>query len=391
MTSAAVAPRRYAFRVDAAHHIGNGHVMRCLTLAQALVAEQACTCLFVCRALPGHLIETIRARGHEVIALPLHSPSASLVPAGTATPADFATGWLGTNPVDDARATVKALANREFDWLIVDHYALDAAWERVVRQPGARLMVIDDLANRPHEADLLLDQNLGRLPSDYDGLLPAHCQRLIGPRHALLRPEFAALRPAALARRHGAQPHHLLITMGGVDAPDATGQVLRALQTFIAQGSHPQFELTVVLGSNALWLAQISELVTHMPCTARLLIDTPDMAKLMVQADLAIGAAGSTSWERCCLALPALTAILADNQREAAAHLEKAGATRVLALDADFEQTLRQQLDTLTTDTSKLHRMSRQAADIVDGLGVQRVVAHLTASHLPRMEQVHHA
>jgi spore coat polysaccharide biosynthesis predicted glycosyltransferase SpsG len=115
------------------------------------------------------------------------------------------------------------------------------------------------------------------------------------------------------------------------------------------------------------------------------------MAKLMVQADLAIGAAGSTSWERCCLALPALTAILADNQREAAAHLEKAGATRVLALDADFEQTLRQQLDTLTTDTSKLHRMSRQAADIVDGLGVQRVVAHLTASHLPRMEQVHHA
>jgi UDP-2,4-diacetamido-2,4,6-trideoxy-beta-L-altropyranose hydrolase len=290
---------------------------------------------------------------------------------------------LGTSPTDDANETANALRNRSLDWLIVDHYALDADWERAVLPPGARLMVIDDLANRPHVADLLLDQNLGRLSSDYDGLVPDHCQRLIGPSHALLRPEFAKLRPNALARRPAAQPHHLLITMGGVDAPDATGRVLRALQTIASPASRLHYDVTVVLGSNALWRAQISDLVTRMPCPTRLLVDTPDMAKLMVRADLAIGAAGSTSWERCCLALPALTVILADNQREAAAHLARAGATHVLALDAEFEQALHAHLAALASDTSTLHLMSQRAAEVVDGLGAQRVSTHMSVCTAP--------
>src|SRR5690606_12034475 len=108
------------------------------------------------------------------------------------------------------------------DWLVADHYALDAKCELALINVVGRIMVIDDLANRPHECVLLLDQNLGRLESDYDDLLPENCQRLIGPHYALLRPEFAELRELSLKRRQPPKLKRILVFLGGVDRTNVT-------------------------------------------------------------------------------------------------------------------------------------------------------------------------
>src|SRR5690606_2585434 len=138
--------------------------------------------------------------------------------------------WLGATQTQDAAGCVPILAKLNPDWLIVDHYALDARWERALKPHYRKLMVIDDLADRPHQCDLLLDQTFGRDAEDYQTWVPANCRLLCGSHYALLRPEFAALRPYSLARRATPQLRQLLITMGGVDKDNATGQVLEALR-----------------------------------------------------------------------------------------------------------------------------------------------------------------
>ncbi|MBN8489250.1 MAG: UDP-2,4-diacetamido-2,4,6-trideoxy-beta-L-altropyranose hydrolase, partial [Burkholderiales bacterium] len=190
---------RIAWRADASTTLGSGHVMRGLTLA-ALLRARGAHLHFICQALPGHLGDRIQTEGHAL----------SLLPAGLA-------------PAEDAQATRAALESGA-ELLVVDHYALDAAWEQALRAPARSLAVIDDLANRPHQAGLRLDPNLGRQARDYDGLLPAACQRLIGPDWALLRPGFAAARSASLARRAAGTLQHLLISMGGADPQDATAR-----------------------------------------------------------------------------------------------------------------------------------------------------------------------
>ena len=167
-------PLRVAFRADASVEIGSGHVMRCLTLARAL-RERGAECRFITRELPGNLIGRIEAEGYELAPLPPPAPGEP-PPKG---PPPFA-HWAGVAHTQDAAET-RAAMEPGADWLVMDHYALDARWQRAVARPGMRLMVIDDLADRPHDCDLLLDQTLGRSASEYDTLVPALCLRLIGP------------------------------------------------------------------------------------------------------------------------------------------------------------------------------------------------------------------
>jgi UDP-2,4-diacetamido-2,4,6-trideoxy-beta-L-altropyranose hydrolase len=199
---------RIAFRADASPQMGTGHVMRCLTLADALKGRGAQS-TFICRPHAGHLLDLIKQRGHEAIVL---SPADDAFTA----PADpFHAKWLGTDWASDAAQTEQSLGNQVVDWLVVDHYALDCRWEQEMRPHTRRIMAIDDLADRPHDSDLLLDQNLGRTAQDYCGLLSSHTQTLIGPSYALLRPEFIQWREYSLQRRAQPQLKHLLITMGG--------------------------------------------------------------------------------------------------------------------------------------------------------------------------------
>ena len=367
---------RIAFRTDASLQIGSGHVMRCLTLADALKAQGA-DCHFISREHPGHLVEVIRQRGYKVNSLVAHVPPAQAAiknivndaPILQQEPAHAA--WLGSTWQTDAKETAAILTSLQPDWLVVDHYALDQRWEEALAPHYRQLLVIDDLADRRHRCNLLLDQNLGSQPEHYASLVPAHCHVLTGPQYALLRPEFAVLRPYSLQRRQ-AQPalRQLLVTMGGVDQLNATGQVLQALKTCALP---PECRITVVMGLTAPWLQNVRELAAQMPWPTDVVVNVSDMARRMADSDLAIGAAGSTSWERCCLGLPTLMVVLAENQKPSAQALEAAHAARLIGGVSDIAR----QLPLITaelTGSDRQHRISLAASAITDGQGVEKVL-----------------
>lgn len=358
--------RVIAFRVDASLQIGTGHVMRCLTLATAL-SEQGAECQFLCREHPGHLIDMIESHGFIVHRLPMMSQASGAV-RESGTQLDHA-HWLGMSWQADAEDCRSLLAHLAPDWLVVDHYALDAHWEAAVLPGRTRLLVIDDLADRPHRADLLLDQNLGRNVEDYAGLVPASCEVLAGPHFALLRPEFASLREGSLARRRQhLQLKRLLISLGGVDKDNVTGEVLEALKTCNLSGDS---EITVVMGATAPWLDDVKAKATELPWSTEMVVNVSDMAQRMAEADLAIGAAGSTSWERCCLGLPTLMLVLAENQRPIAQALEAAGAAMCLGT-SDNVGGLSGSLAVASSD-STLRTMGLAAAALTGGEGVEQL------------------
>ena len=360
---------RLVFRTDASLDIGTGHVMRCLTLAQALHAEGA-DCHFVCRALPGNLIALIGDLGFDVTPLPsTESLGEPGTPTGDSLPAHAA--WLGSNWQADADATAAVLRSLRPDWLVVDHYALNQAWEREVRPLCTRLMVIDDLADRPHDCDLLFDQNLGRGVSDYAALVPKDCKLLIGTRYVLLRPEFVALRDYSLRRRSLPRLRQLFISMGGVDSKNATQQILVEL----SQCDLPQdLRIIVVMGMHAPWVDNVRAQAANLPWPCEVRVSVNNMAQLMADSDLAVGAAGSTSWERCVLGLPSLILVVAKNQYEAADNLQKSGAATLISL-TDSKKDVKAALSLLSTPY--LQAQSQKAASLVDGVGVLRVIQAL--------------
>lgn len=360
---------RVAFRADASHRIGTGHVMRCLTLAEEL-RRRGDEVAFVSRAHPGYLFAQIEAAGFSL--LPLEAPRA-LDPGADAS--NYA-AWLGVDQVTDAAGTFDRLGSiGPLDWLVVDHYALDHVWEERLRPHAGAIAVLDDLANRRHDADLLLDPTLAREPSDYHGLVPANARTLLGPTYAPLRAEFAALRPEALARRcETGLPPRLLVNLGGADADGATVTTLIGL----AEAELPEaLEIEIVLGANAVDPAAVRRVAETLAWPAEVAVGVSDLAARMARADLAIGAAGTTSWERCCLGLPTLVITIADNQRGIARALERAGAIRWLG---DHAEVLRRPecvgefvLD-LLNDGARYAAMSRAASRITDGYGGRRLV-----------------
>lgn len=358
---------RAIFRADASLRIGNGHVMRCLALADVL-RDAGAECRFVCRDHPGHLGRRIEQEKHRLVLLAGSEAAPSAMQNELAHAA-----WLGCTQGEDAEQTIAALGGDRADWLIVDHYALDERWERSLRPHAARILAIDDLADRRHDCDVLLDQNLGRVAEDYDGLVPAQAQRLAGPRFALLRPEFSRWRDRSLERRREPALRRLLVSMGGVDASNATAEVLRALA---ACGLPEGAAATVVMGENAPWLAQVRALAAGMPFPCEVRSNVQEMAQLMADSDLAIGAGGSTSWERACLGLPAIVVVQAHNQRAGAEALARLCAASVIDSIEDIGARLPTLLDDFR-DGERLPTMSMAARGVVDGLGTTRVVEEL--------------
>lgn len=343
---------RCLFRVDASAEIGTGHVMRCMTLAEVL-KDHGVESHFACQDIPGNMIETIRANGYAV-----HSLS------GTES--------LASDQLRDAGQTLRIATDVCPDWLIVDSYALDATWHRVVRDSGNRLLVIDDLANRTIYSDVLLDQNLGHEAATYEGLVQDGCRILAGPEYALLRSEFAELRAGSLVRRESPRLEEILISMGGADAVNATCEILALLE---ASATDSIKRITVVMGARAVWLEDVKVLAATMPVETEVAIAVNNMAERMAGADLAIGAGGGTSWERCCLGLPAIVVTVADNQRDVAINLDKAGAA-VYAGEFEggqWKANLVQALQELSENPDELKKMSDSAAAVTDGTGAGRV------------------
>ena len=364
------------FRTDSSTQIGTGHVMRCLTLANAL-KEQGADCQFICREHEGHLIHDIEKQGfvvHRLAVMPHEKTLASALAHAA---------WLGATQEQDLEACTNILKTAQSDWLIVDHYALDTTWESSLRPYTHKIMVIDDLADRVHDCDLLLDQNLGRKKEDYAARVGKNTQVLVGPQYALLRPEFAQWREYSLKRRSNPKLEQILISLGGVDKDNKTSKVLEAL----SQCTLPaDCRIKVVMGATAPWLEQVKQTAALMTRSTDVLVNINNMAELMASSDLAIGAAGSTSWERCCLGLPSLIMVLADNQKSGAQALAQSGG----AIKINQAKELSIAIKSLATQPAKQKTMSKSASQLVDGLGAKVLVSYLiknqTKCRFRRME-----
>ena len=277
--------------------------------------------------------------------------------------------WLGVPQQQDAEDVLAALQQRSPDWIVVDHYALDAEWERAVAGT-ARCLAIDDLADRHHHVDLLLDQNLGRSQADYQHLVSPHCTVLAGPGYALLRREFAHLREKSLSRRCNAPAiRRILISLGGVDNDNVTESVLRLLP-FCSLPS--DVEIVVVMGSLAPWIESVRRAGAEVPLPVQVLSNVGNMAEVMADCDLAIGAVGGSAWERCCLGLPTLAIILAENQRPGAVALQQAGAVELLGDVRQLSHRLPAALRCAQAP-GVLAGLIERAQAVADGGGVARI------------------
>ncbi len=354
----------YVFRVDASLHIGSGHVMRCLTLADALV-KQGAQCHFISRNHTGNMLNFIQGKGHQVIMLPAQE---SLSQPSTKKSSREYNDWLGASIVDDFTQTQSAIKSLQLgklvNWLVVDHYALDENWERRLRPYCQKVMVIDDLADRIHNCDLLLDQTFGRDEQDYKSLVPEDCNILTGSYYALLRPEFSKWREYSLDRRNQPILKHLLITLGGVDKNNITADVLAA----VAVSKLPlDCRITVVMGANAPYITEVQELAKNFPWTTEVKINVQNIAKLMADSDLCIGASGSTSWERCCLGLPTIMLIIADNQKKIAEELFFHQAVLLCKSIKDIPCSIKK-------IKNNLLKFSQKSSEILDDQGLNRVI-----------------
>ena len=358
------------FRADASTEIGSGHVMRCLTLADAL-SQDGHQCQFVCREQEGHLGELIVSRGYSMSLLPSSTESVSCQASDDVT--DYA-GWLGVSWQEDANQTLDCFSLSKPDLLVIDNYALDFEWENRLSSAVKKIFVIDDLANRPHRCDFLLDQNLGRTTHDYDGLVPAGCTKLIGPRFAMLRPEFVKFRERSLARREAGEIKRILISLGGVDQGNVTGQVLEAIGYLAFE---EDLELDIVMGASAPHTPKIRRQVNRLSCRATVSVNVDDMAERMSLADLSIGGVGSTSWERCSLGLPSLLFVLAENQAAAAQALVEARAAIVVDSICQMLCELKRLIQ-IEGGSGSLREMAKASSELVKGEGCGEILKKIT-------------
>lgn len=325
---------RVAIRADASRDIGHGHVMRCLSLAHAL-RDRGAEISFHCRSLEGHAFPQIGQAGFACL------------------------------PFADNESIPVC------DWLIVDNYELDAGWEGAMRRKAGGIFVIDDLANRHHDCDLLLDQNLNPAgPERYMRLLPPSCPQILGPHFALLRPEFAQERVKLLPRTGLIQ--RILVCFGGSDRDDATGRVLDLLTE-----AFPHIAVDVVVGSANPNVASLRRRCERHP-QATLGIAVDDMARRMRRADLFVGAGGSISWERAAMGLPGITLNLAENQAPIAAELAARGAGVDMGSADDFlPLALQARITELIERPTRMQDMSLRLSAICDGGGARRVASRM--------------
>nr|WP_313092880.1 UDP-2,4-diacetamido-2,4,6-trideoxy-beta-L-altropyranose hydrolase [Moraxella sp. CTOTU48268] len=351
-------------RADASLTIGSGHIMRCLTLADGL-KKQRHDISFICRHHDGHLADLIAQKGFAVQLL-AKSKTADFIKQHAHSE------WLGASESDDFAECQPILQVLKPDWLIIDHYAIGENWEQQAKRllPNLKILAIDDLADRTHDCEILLDQNFGRKNEDYQALVPSHCQLLLGTRYTLLRDEFASWRAMSLNRRKSVQPpKHILVNLGGVDNDNVTLKILQSLNTFVQQSTQ-SFNVTVVMGKTAPHIESVQRFAKRASFACAVLVNVTNMAQLMANADLAIGAAGSTTWERCCLGLPMMLIVLADNQQVIAKALADKNLVKVVTDIGALDEQLPRLLSELADNYKKF---SRQSAKLVDGQGAKRV------------------
>tara|TARA_R110001592_G_scaffold57277_1_gene174181 strand:+ start:59136 stop:60140 length:1005 start_codon:yes stop_codon:yes gene_type:complete len=329
------------------------------------------------------LAEALRARGWECEFL-TGEDSLAVVPHLARSAHEITT--LACNRLSDPDTLTERL-HTPATLIIIDHYGLDATYESRLRGIAEMVLVIDDLADRPHDCDILLDQTLGRDANTYKNLVPEHCQVLTGSRHALLRPGFAAIRNNALTRRRQMPAvTRILVSMGMTDPANDTCTALNAIQSV-----GPDAAIDVILGPGAPHLAKVRAKAGSMSLKVTVHVDPTDVAGLVADADIAIGAGGSASWERCCLGLPTLVFAYGPVQELVVQELHHAGAIELVPPGTGpDDHRLAAALHRLVTDDKHRLKMALAAGAICDGLGANRIVEALKTRTKPQFSKSGH-
>ncbi|MGZ0187232.1 MAG: UDP-2,4-diacetamido-2,4,6-trideoxy-beta-L-altropyranose hydrolase [Alphaproteobacteria bacterium] len=347
------------FRVDASEAIGTGHVMRCLGLAAEL-ERLGETPVFIARSMPPHLVKRIRERNYGLEMLsPTYSQNERVM---------HHAAWLTASWQQDVDETLKYATAYNASWVVIDHYGIDLPWQQKAKAGGLKVAVLDDLADRPHGADLLVDPSLNAAPHGrYADLSPKHAQRLLGPRYAILRPEFSEPRPA-----YDQASLRYLIAFGGVDAAGMTMIAIEALSSLSAEA-----DVNVIVGGQNGALTEIRIRTEALGWTVH--VDSSAVGDLMARSDIAIGAGGHMLWERAAMRLPTVAIIVAENQREQVN--EAAKQNLVMPLDAETvtADSLALAVTRLASDDALRRAMADACAWAVDGKGARRIARRLAA------------
>ena len=337
------------FRCDSSNKIGTGHVVRCLTLAKALKKKKL-DCVFICRDHKDNLINKIIQEGFEVEIIS-NTNNSNESNDYSLKHAD----WLEASWQDDVNETLKIIKNKEIEWIIVDHYGLDKRWETKIRPYAKKIMVIDDLADRKHHCDLLLDQNLVKnYEIRYQNLIPKNCISLLGPKYALLQKDYGKMhKNINLVSK---EIKRILIFFGGIDKHSLTKLILLELLKI----KNIDIKIDVVIDFKQQYSSEIisiskkhDNVLTHNMM--------PSLAPLMIKSDLVIGASGATTWERCCLGLPSLMVVTGFNQEKIAETMEKIGAAIVFKINNMLEIEIRNAVLFLINNRKSYLKMSKKA------------------------------
>ncbi|MFD1446446.1 UDP-2,4-diacetamido-2,4,6-trideoxy-beta-L-altropyranose hydrolase [Oceanobacillus profundus] len=355
-----------SFRVDGSTKIGTGHVMRCLTLAEEL-RKNGHMVYFICRLHEGHLCNKISDKGFIVIKLnqPVIYNNKSNQPKHAS--------WLGLSQKQDVQETIQSLISSKviFDWIIIDHYAIDKTWEKEIRNHISNIMVIDDLADREHDCDILLDQNYYQNANTrYSNLVPFTCNLLLGPEYAILRDEFIDLRK--LPKQKNKQKT-ILVSYGGSDPTNETLKAMNAIKKIHTT----MLKSHIVIGPANTNIDSIKKHCDQNNFILHFNIDY--MAKLMHEADFAICAGGSITWERYSLGLSGILTAIAINQIELCENLKKLGIDHYLGVSGMVtEQSIKKKIETFLK-IDQINLLSKKSRIFVDGKGKKRVMNTLTA------------
>jgi UDP-2,4-diacetamido-2,4,6-trideoxy-beta-L-altropyranose hydrolase len=325
------------FVTAASPETGGGHVLRCMALAEKL-ATLGCRPVFAVNRTTIDTVHLLRRSPFEIV------------------------------EVEAGQAHFLAEGHKT-DIVVFDGYRLDEKIEHKWREYATVRVAIDDLASRRHETEILLDNSPGRQRADYSGLLPDGCIVLAGTSFALLRPAFARARQRALSRRSASAPKRLLVAMGLTDVGSITRRVVEGvLMTNLG------LSIDVVVGHGAGSLGWLRRVPISQKVTTHVDLDADAMADLMLAADVAIGGGGGTGLERCCLGLPSLSIVLADNQRTAAEVFSRAGAARLIGdLATVTAEQIAASVAQFSSDGTGRLDCSRAASALVDGKGADRV------------------
>jgi len=347
-------------RADGGTKIGTGHIMRCLSLAESL-KKRFGGIFFVSNHIPSNLSDYIEGMGYKVYRIRGYTHI-----EGRRLQSDTYRKYI-ENDASQCKAVIELHKNAR-NWLLVDHYGIDQRWESKIRNHVEKIVVIDDLANRKHDCDILIDQNFyENVANRYKGLVPKNCVQMAGPRYALLRSEFIIARKK-LKRKNRLK--RILVSFGGSDPTNETSKAVRALKLLDLQ-----YKIDVVVGNSNPNKNSIKRLCSSVPSIS-FHYQTSNMAEIMANADLAIGGGGSMTWERCCMGLPTIVAILSENQRQLTEEVAKIGCVINLG-QADYLRPEDYAHAIKGIDIKTIQNMSRKCLRLVDGNGVIRVASKI--------------